>query len=127
MTAWEVFDQADTAMAVTSCVVLGLVALTATGALSARQDGVLVLAGLVAAGLVAFRLVNPPGADVPIAADLLHATTGAYVGLAGALLMAAGGVMAAMGQAPPSRLHRPPRRWRRTSSRCGTPRRRPAP
>ena len=64
ITAWQAFEQADTLLAVAAGAVLGLVLLNATGALAARLDGVLVLAGLVATGLVAFRLVSPPGPDI---------------------------------------------------------------
>jgi hypothetical protein len=97
LTAWQVFEQADTALAVVAGLTLGLVLLNALGALAARQDGLLVLAGLVASALVAYKLVNPPGPDVPMTADLLHATTGAYMALVAGLLMAGGGLVAMLG------------------------------
>jgi len=102
LTAWQVFEQADTVLAVAAALVLGLVGLNAVGALSVRLDGVIVLAGLVAAALVGLRLASPPGPDMPFGPDLLHATTGAYVALVGALAMAAGGVMAVIGQGAPT-------------------------
>ena len=102
VTAWQIFEQADTLLAVAAGLVLGLVLLNAFGALAARQDGVIVLIGLVAAGLVAFRLVSPPGADMPAGLDLLHPATGAYLALAGALLMAGGGMLAAMRTGAPA-------------------------
>ena len=64
LTAWQVFEQADAALAVVAGLTLGLVLLNAVGALAARQDGLLVVAGLVASALVAYKLVNPPGPDV---------------------------------------------------------------
>jgi len=100
LTAWQVFEQADAALAVVAGLTLGLVLLNAVGALAARQDGLLVLAGLVASALVAYKLVNPPGPDVPMAADLLHATTGAYMALVAGLLMAGGGLIAMLGGSP---------------------------
>lgn len=99
VTAWQAFEQADTVLAVAAGVVLGLVLLNAIGALSARLDGALVLAGLVATGLVAFRLVSPPGPDAALAADLLHPASGLYMALVGALLMTGGGIMTLSGGA----------------------------
>ena len=102
ITAWQAFEQADTLLAVVAGAVLGLVLLNATGALAERLDGVLVLAGLVATGLVGFRLISPPGPDTPLAPDLLHPATGLYAALAGALLMAVGGIVALSHDATPS-------------------------
>lgn len=101
VTAWQVFDQADAMLAAAAGVVLGLVLLNAVGALAARQDTILILAGVVATALVGHRLVSPPGPDVPFGPELLHPATGAYMALAGALLMAGGGLAAAMGRAAP--------------------------
>ena len=108
---------------------LGLVLLNAVGALAARQDGLLVLAGLAATALVAFKLVNPPGPDVPMAAGLLHTASGAYMALVAALLVAGGGIVALMGQRRPGVVRaraspRPP--WPPRTSRSGTPPRRPS-
>jgi len=102
VTGWQVFEQADAALAVMAGLTLGLVLLNAVGALAARQDGVLALVGLAATAVVAFRLVNPPGPDIPMAADLLHATSGAYMALVAGLLMAGGGVVALVGQGAPA-------------------------
>jgi hypothetical protein len=100
LTAWQVFEQADTALAVVAGLTLGLVLLNAAGALAARQDGFLILAGMAATALVAYKLVNPPGPDGPMVAGLLHATTGAYMALVAGLLMAGGGLMATLGGSP---------------------------
>ena len=92
----------DAVLAGAAGVVLGLVLLNALGALAARQDTILILAGLMATALVGHRLVSPPGPDVPLGPDLLHPATGAYLALAGALLMVGGGLASAMGRAAPA-------------------------
>ena len=102
VTAWQAFDQADVVLAAAAAVALGLVALNLMGALTARLDGVIALAGLVGAATVAFRLVSPPGSGTPLGDQLLHPATALYVGLAGAGMIAAGGVMAlTAGSGPP--------------------------
>jgi hypothetical protein len=102
LTAWQAFEQADTALAVLACVVLGLVLLNLMGALRARMDGAIVLAGLVAAGVIGFRMVSPPGPDTPFGPDLLHPATALYAGLLGALLIVGGGIAALGRSAAPA-------------------------
>jgi hypothetical protein len=97
VTAWQAFEQADVVLATAAAVALGLVALNAIGALTGRLDGVIALAGLVAAVTVVSRLVSPPGSGTPLGDQLLHPATALYLGLVGAVMMLAGGVMALAG------------------------------
>jgi hypothetical protein len=94
LTAWQAFEQADVVLAAAAAVALGLVALNVVGALTARLDGVIALAGLVAAVTVVSRLVSPPGSGTPLGDQLLHPATALWLGLLGAAMIAAGGVMA---------------------------------
>jgi hypothetical protein len=101
VTAWQAFEQADVVLAAAAAVALGLVALNAVGALTARLDGVIALAGAVAVATVISRLVSPPGSGTPLGDQLLHPATALWLGLIGAGMMAAGGVMAlAAGDGP---------------------------
>jgi hypothetical protein len=106
VTAWQAFEQADVVLAAAAAVALGLVALNAVGALTARLDGVIALAGAVAVATVISRLVSPPGSGTPLGDQLLHPATALWLGLIGAGMMAAGGVMAlAAGDGRPVAVH----------------------
>lgn len=94
VTAWQAFEQADAALAIAAGLTIGLVVLNVIGALSARLDGLIALTGVVATAVVGYRLLNPPGSDLPFTADLLHPTTALYAALGGAMLMLVGGLMA---------------------------------
>jgi hypothetical protein len=100
VTAWQAFEQADLVLAGVAAVTLGLVALDAVGALAARMDGVIVLAGLVGAVTVVSRLVSPPGSGNPLDEQLLHPATALYLGLLGAVMIAAGGLLALAAPSP---------------------------
>lgn len=96
VTAWQVLDKADIVLAVAAGVVIAAVALNAAGALTRRLDAAIVLAGLVAAGVVTFRLISPPGTTPLLEEQLLSAQPGIYAALVGSLLMVFGGVQASL-------------------------------
>ena len=58
--AWEIFEGADIVLAVAAAAVVGAVALNAAGALTRGLGGAIALAGLVATGIVAFKLSRHP-------------------------------------------------------------------
>jgi hypothetical protein len=108
ITAWQVLDTADIVLAVAAGAVIGAVALNAGGALTRGLDGVILIAGLVAAGIVAFHIVSPPGATPLLDQQLLSAQPGIYAALAGSLLMVFGGIWARLGEALPEPAPSPP-------------------
>jgi len=88
-TAWQAFALIDVLLALLALVPLALVAAQATRrspAVPVALSVVTPLAGALAAALIAFRIVDPPGAD-----DAFAAHGGAWLGLAAALLVVAGG------------------------------------
>jgi hypothetical protein len=94
VTAWQTFETADVALAACAGIVLSMVVAVSSGT---RDPGAAarfaLAAGTAAAVLVAVKIASPPGP-----AELLELRYGAWVALAGALLVAAGGLAA--GQAP---------------------------
>jgi len=95
VTAWQVFDSADVALAALAAAVLALVALNAAGALTRRLDGYIVLLGSAAAAVVAFKLLSPPGATPGLLSEqLVQARPAMYFGLLSAAAMAGGGLLA---------------------------------
>jgi hypothetical protein len=92
VTAWQVLDSADIVLAVAAGAVIAAVLLNAAGALTRRLDGAIVLAGLVAAGIVTFRLISPPGTTPLLDEQLLSAQPAIYLALVGSLMMVFGGV-----------------------------------
>jgi hypothetical protein len=96
VTAWQVFDTADIALAACAGAVLFAVVTVSSGTRDPGTAARLALAaGAAAAVLVGVKLASPPGP-----ADLLEVRYGAWVALAGALLVAAGGLMAGQAQGP---------------------------
>lgn len=87
--AWDVFRYIDTGIAVLAVLAIVALVLTHTGHIERFPSDAVSLAGIVAAGLVIFRIANPPGAT-----GLLHVMLGAWVCLAGAVLIVAGSRLA---------------------------------
>ncbi|HSD79628.1 MAG TPA: hypothetical protein VLB47_03170 [Solirubrobacteraceae bacterium] len=98
VTAWQAFETADVLLALGAGLVVAAVAGATSGAVA---DGAVARLALVtgtgAALLVGVRLASPPGPS-----ELLDVRYGAWLALAGALLVAAGGVMAAAPAGPAS-------------------------
>ncbi len=87
LTAWDVFHQIDVALAIAGVVAAGLAGLALTG----RATGVspvIAVAGAVAASLIVYRLLKPPGPS-----EILHPAWGLWFALLGAGAVVAGGLL----------------------------------
>jgi hypothetical protein len=87
LTAWDVFHQIDVALALAGVVAAGLAALALTG----RATGVspvIAVAGAIAASLILYRLLKPPGPS-----EILHPAWGLWFALAVAGAIVVGGLL----------------------------------
>jgi hypothetical protein len=102
-TGWQALDGIDVALLVIAVLVAGVVLLAAgAGAPGAQVDAagaarVASVAGAVATGFVLLKLVDPPGPN-----EIMSVRYGAWVALAGGVLMLAGGRMASGDVARPT-------------------------
>ena len=90
LTAWDVFHQIDVALAVAAVLAAALAALAAL-ALTGRATGVsavIAVAGAIAASLILYRLLKPPGPS-----EILHPAWGLWFALAGAGAIVVGGLL----------------------------------
>lgn len=87
--AWDVFRYVDMGIAVAAVVAIAALLLAHTGHLERFPSDAVSLVGILAAGMVIFRIVDPPGP-----AGILHVMLGAWVCLAGAVLMVVGSRLA---------------------------------
>jgi hypothetical protein len=88
VSAWEAFSALDVVLVLLALVPLALVALQATRdspALPVAFSVFATLAGLVAALLILYRIVNQPGPN-----DAVEVKTGAWIGFAAAVAIGAG-------------------------------------
>jgi hypothetical protein len=88
-TAWRAFSMLDVVLALLALVPLGLVVTQATRdspAVPVAFSVFTALAGLVAALLILYRIVNQPGPN-----DAVEVELGAWAGFAAALVLSAGG------------------------------------
>jgi hypothetical protein len=103
MTGWQALDGIDVALCVIAVVVAGAV-LVAAGAVApsiqvdaAGAARVASMAGAAATALVLLKLIDPPGPH-----EIMSVRYGAWVALAGGVLMLAGGWMASRDVARPA-------------------------
>jgi hypothetical protein len=87
--AWEVFRYVDTGIALMAVAAIAALVFSYTGHLERFPSDAVSLAGIVAAGLVIFRIANPPGP-----AGILEVMAGAWVCLAGAVFIVVGARLA---------------------------------
>ncbi|MFN8124828.1 MAG: hypothetical protein U0237_20675 [Thermoleophilia bacterium] len=87
--AWDVFRYVDTGIAAVAVLAVVALLLTHTGHLTRFPSDAVSLGGILAAGVVIFRIVNPPGP-----AGILHVMLGAWLCLAGVALMVVGSRLA---------------------------------
>jgi len=88
-TAWQSFDVLDVVLALLALVPLGLVATQATRrspAIPVAFSVFTMLAGVLAALLILYRIVNQPGPN-----DVVDVEAGAWLGFGAAVVIAAGG------------------------------------
>jgi hypothetical protein len=109
LTAFDVFKQLDVALVALGVAAMLLTLMAYTGR-AAYVGQMIALAGAVAAGLIAYRIIQPPGPGV-LTAHLLHVRWGAYVGLAGALLTVIGGRLISREEHRPVILPKTPASW----------------
>jgi hypothetical protein len=89
LTAWQAFDVLDVVLALLALVPLGLVVTQATRrspSIPVAFSVLSTLAGMLAALLILYRIVNQPGPN-----DLVEVQAGAWLGFAAAVVVAAGG------------------------------------
>ena len=89
LTAWQAFDVLDVVLALLALVPLGLVVTQATRrspSIPVAFSVLSTLAGLLAALLILYRIVNQPGPN-----DLVEVQAGAWLGFVAAVVVAAGG------------------------------------
>ncbi|HWK18566.1 MAG TPA: hypothetical protein VNR66_14030 [Solirubrobacteraceae bacterium] len=87
LTAWDVFHQIDVALAVAAVLAAALAALALTGR-ATGVSAVIAVAGGVAASLILYRLLKPPGPS-----EILHPAWGLWFALAGAGAIVVGGLL----------------------------------
>jgi hypothetical protein len=102
LTGWQALDSLDVVLAGAAALVVAGVALNATGALAARPDGAIALIGLLAGGLVLYRMAAPPLAEFLEGEDLLSPKQGFHAALLGTALIVGGGVWARGDRPEPS-------------------------
>ncbi len=88
-TAWQIFDVLDVVLALLALVPLALVFTQATRpspAIPVFFSVMTVLAGLLAALLILYRILNQPGPN-----EIVEVQVGAWLGLLAAVVVAAGG------------------------------------
>ena len=89
LTAWQAFDVLDVVLALLALVPLGLVVTQATRrspSIPVAFSVLSTLAGMLAALLILYRIVNQPGPN-----DLVEVQAGAWLGFVAAVVVAAGG------------------------------------
>jgi uncharacterized membrane protein len=89
LTAWQAFDVLDVVLALLALVPLGLVVTQATRrspSIPVTFSVLSTLAGMLAALLILYRIVNQPGPN-----DLVEVQAGAWLGFVAAVVVAAGG------------------------------------
>ena len=87
LTAWDVFHQIDVALAVAAVLAAALAALALTGR-ATGVSAVIAVAGGVAASLILYRLLKPPGPS-----EILHPAWGLWFALAGSAAIVLGGLL----------------------------------
>jgi prepilin signal peptidase PulO-like enzyme (type II secretory pathway) len=89
VTAWQAFDVLDILLALLALVPLGLVVTQATRrspSIPVALSLLTTLAGMLAALLILYRVVNQPGPN-----DVVEVEAGAWLGFVAAVVIAAGG------------------------------------